>query len=1008
MARGIMLIIDIHRDPFVMDPLSNSKNGGTGSDQKNGPSKNGGSGNGSPPGDDNGASSQKKVMDSTLVKSAGSLLKDVHDVDFEVEGVGMLTRPFIPYYCFMQDREPKEDVRPIERSAYSTSGKSIDVVMNAFPILKFPTRPVYQYEVNVVSGPFLEDDRRVIRRLFDCDARKLKLPDAIFDGHRTAWSLIDCEEIHERLIYEHGKRNPHGGQADLHGRGLIFSMLKTRKIHLGAINAWLEKKRDLDEYVIEALNFLDHLLRDWPSREYTAHKRAYFFHNIHVQEEEMRLHAEFNMGTRSLSDEFHYQLWGGATCYRGIFQMIRPSARGLLLNLDTAHAVFFSRFSLLGIMRGMLDLGDDDEVTKRLAPIPDGFGGIKESLDWMRINKKIKGVRVFPHYEGCPQKEKGFIIHGLLNTNATTYECRFKDKVTGKIEDMTISRYFAKKYNVLLQHPRMPLVQMERDEIVYPAEFLFIKGLQRWPFKLTEQQTSDMIRYTAKKPAQRLDHIIKCKRLLNHQADPNLTHYGLEIGPSMIKTKARLLPNPEIQFGNARHNPGTSARWDLRGKKFLKPNVEPLNSWAVGYFNGHRNAINFDQVQAWLDLFEKTYKAHGGVIGRRAFTLELKEDIGQAVKTLYEMTGKTWGAEPQLLVFIVPVKDSFVYLRIKKSADCRFGVPSQVLLAAMCKSNKPQYHSNVLMKVNAKLGGITNRVIPTSTRSALRPYSVIIGADVTHPMLGVWTPSLAAMCISNDTYGVSYMGGCQCNGDKVEIIREDNIRDIIRPLLLEWIGTIGRGKFPPKNIYYFRDGVSESEYKNVLAREVSAIRRVAAECCGLSTYPGKITVVVANKRHHYRAFPNPKDRACADSNGNPLPGTLIDRDVVSPHGWDFLLYSHSALQGTARPVHYKVLLDEIGHKPEELENMIYEQSYQYVRSTTPVSVHPAIYYSHLISMRARHHENVPSSAGPQSGRGIKQSRSLEKPSPDDPLAPKEKLLEMAGSTNRLPYKMWWI
>lgn len=100
----------------------------------------------------------------------------------------------------------KEERRLIERTAYSTSGKSIDVVMNAFPILKFPTKPVYQYEVcvsmatilfdtikltrpkvNVVSGPFLEDDRRVIRRLFDCDARKLKLPDAIFDGHRTAW-----------------------------------------------------------------------------------------------------------------------------------------------------------------------------------------------------------------------------------------------------------------------------------------------------------------------------------------------------------------------------------------------------------------------------------------------------------------------------------------------------------------------------------------------------------------------------------------------------------------------------------------------------------------------------------------------------------------------------------------------------------------------------------------------------------------------------------------------------
>ena len=67
-------------------------------------------------------------------------------------------------------------------------------------------------------------------------------------------SLNDCDEVHHRVVYEHGKRNPHGGQADVHGAPLIFSMLKTRKIHLSAINAWLEGKREPDEYVIEALS----------------------------------------------------------------------------------------------------------------------------------------------------------------------------------------------------------------------------------------------------------------------------------------------------------------------------------------------------------------------------------------------------------------------------------------------------------------------------------------------------------------------------------------------------------------------------------------------------------------------------------------------------------------------------------------------------------------------------------------------------------------------------------
>jgi eukaryotic translation initiation factor 2C len=213
--------------------------------------------------------------------------------------------------------------------------------------------------------------------------------------------------------------------------------------------------------------------------------------------------------------------------------------------------------------------------------------------------------------------------------------------------------------------------------------------------------------------------------------------------------------------------------------------------------------------------------------------------------------------------------------------------------------NKPQYISNVLMKVNAKLGGVTSRAIPKTPASTLRPQSVIIGADVTHPMLGVWTPSLAAMCISNDPQGISYMGGCQTNGDLKEIITPENVREILLPLMLEWNATLGKGGKPPKHIYYFRDGVSESEFLEVLQKEVLAIKKVAAECLKLNSWSGKMTVIVANKRHHLRAFPKPTDKSCSDRNGNPLPGLLVNRDVTSPHGWDFLLYSHAALQGTS-------------------------------------------------------------------------------------------------------------
>jgi hypothetical protein len=43
---------------------------------------------------------------------------------------------------------------------------------------------------------------------------------------------------------------------------------------------------------------------------------------------------------------------------------------------------------------------------------------------------------------------------------------------------------------------------------------------------------------------------------------------------------------------------------------------------------------------------------------------------------------------------------------------------------------------------------------------------------------------------------------------------------------------------------------------------------------------------------------------------------------------------------------------------DELQTILYEQVYQYARATTPVSLHPAVYYAHIASGRAGTHDPV--------------------------------------------------
>lgn len=247
-----------------------------------------------------------------------------------------------------------------------------------------------------------------------------------------------------------------------------------------------------------------------------------------------------------------------------------------------------------------------------------------------------------------------------------------------------------------------------------------------------------------------------------------------------------------------------------------------------------------------------------------------------------------------------------------------------------------QYMSNVAMKINAKLGGTTARCVPRISDASLRPGSIIIGADVSHASPGSWAPSMAAIAVSADEWGAKYMGNCETGFRHVEIIQAQNMKEMLIPMLDEWQKTVGKGR-RPQYVYYFRDGVSTGQFTQVLEREIPILREVIMHN-STEKVPPKITVIIANKRHHLRSFPRPDDKNAADRNGNPLPGTLIERDITSPHDWDFLLYPHIALQGTSRPVHYHVILDQIGHKPHQLQNMIYDHSYQFVRSTTSVSL----------------------------------------------------------------------
>ena len=171
----------------------------------------------------------------------------------------------------------------------------------------------------------------------------------------------------------------------------------------------------------------------------------------------------------------------------------------------------------------------------------------------------------------------------------------------------------------------------------------------------------------------------------------------------------------------------------------------------------------------------------------------------------------------------------------------------------------------------------------------------------------------------------------------------------------------------PERIIVFRDGVSESQFDQVLSMELEAIvsasdvhwKRINADKPLEQHVPRpKIAYIVCQKNHHAKL-------TCETQNSgdvhytNLCPGVCVDASastdgITSAVHNEFYLNAHIALQGTAKPTKYIMLYDDIGMKMSELELLTYWTSYLYCRCNKPVSMATPATYAHLAAKRARH------------------------------------------------------
>ncbi|KZV47182.1 protein argonaute 5 [Dorcoceras hygrometricum] len=818
------------------------------------------------------------------------------------------------------------------RPGFGTTGQKVLVRANHF-LVQVSNKDLHHYDVSITPEVSSKSVCRLImRELVKCYyTSHLGKRMLAYDGRKSAYTAgqlpFASKDFVVKLVSE--------DRADRREREFKVSIKFASKADLHHLQQFLQgRQRDIPQ---ETLQCLDVVLREDPSNRFEVVGRSFFSPQL---------------GKKGvLADGLEY--------WRGFYQSLRPTQMGLSLNIDMSARAFFEPILVSEYVAKYFNR----DLTRPLS-------------DQDRIKKNLKGVKVELNHQ---QYIKRYKISGI--STLPVQNLMFPVDESGK--NISVEQYFRQKYNIKLQYPFLPAVQAGSDSkpIYLPMELCKIVEGQRYSKRLNERQVSELLKATCQRPKDRQQSIMEaCMVRCNNYNGNELVHgeFGIQVKPDFTSVEARVLPAPMLKYHGTGRESTIAPRvgqWNMIDKKMV--NGGQVEFWTCISFSR-----NVDPSRFCHELIGMC--CNKGMEFRSEPLVHLRlANPSQIEKALFdihnESTSRLAGKQLQLLIVILP-DVSGSYGKIKRICETELGIVTQCCNPRKASRPNGQYLENVSLKINVKVGG-RNTVLEQALSRKInflcdRP-TIVFGADVTHPQPGEdSSPSIAAVVASMDWPEVTkYRGLVSAQSHRVEIIQElykvkqDPKKGtvhggMIRELMIAFYKSTGQ---KPHRIIFYRDGVSEGQFSQVLLEEMDAIRKA---CVSIEEgYLPRVTFVVVQKRHHTRLFAaNHNDRNTIDRSGNILPGTVVDTQICHPNEFDFYLCSHAGIQGTSRPTHYHVLYDENKFTADGLQTLTNNLCYTYARCTRSVSIVPPAYYAHLAAFRARYYiEGTESDSGSTSG-----------------------------------------
>ncbi|CAG8442856.1 5379_t:CDS:10 [Scutellospora calospora] len=825
-----------------------------------------------------------------------------------------------------------------KRPGYGKFGRQTQLLTNYFEVKKIANKAYFEkYEISMKLQPQQRPEgegsnrrkvtkqpkqlpphiQRAIFQQLEKQERNgwFKGIGVVFDGNATVYStdLLNLNSDHgtTSVILKDDQ--------DFRGNPTEYKVEVRRvdKVDIDELKKFLEGKEIKWEYFdLAGLRGLNALIHHMPSMKYTQ------------------------FGESTYLPSTRKSLGGGVELWMGWFESVRPGQDSYFVNVNTTYTVFYEPGPLHNLITKYL----------KLDSTPDRFNQQQQD----KVTELVRGLQFKVTHR--PKVSTRFKIKKLCSTNARENMVDIPESG----EKISIYSYYQRRYKINLNY--LHLVELEgRKNDKIPIELCNVIEGQRFPVaKLSSAQRGHMIKHTALRPQENMDRINEgVRNVLQFEKDAKLKKFGMGVEeqmatiPGIYSLNNNKAYSPKVSYHITSKAGGTvkprEGGWNLRDRKFVRSG-KTLKYWVVVAFV-QQQKLSIPQAKQFVKELVNTSRSQGMDIAESNPRVNYVRPNGEPhtyqhhVEQEYNNAKAYLKNDPQLMLFILPDDDEKRYRAIKYTADTVLGVPSQCVQVDKVGRTSKQYCANIALKINLKLGGINQSLEDTEIPLFAKEPVLLLGADVTHPTGGRAGPSIVG---SLDRQGGRFTPKLESQKTRQEKI--ENMGGMVFEILKDYRD---KNSIFPRRIIMYRDGVSESQFEMVLTHELEQIKGKLLIQLSEENYRPPITFVVVGKRHHTRFYPqNERD---ADSKGNCVAGTVVDRKITHPYLFDFFLQSHSSLHGTSRPAHYHVLFDENNFNADSMQDLTNKLCYNYQRATRSVSISPAAYYAHLAAKRARLH-----------------------------------------------------